>query len=213
MDQAMLKKLTVFDPLQAASDAFLQSKAREEEAANEQASAISEAYEAGLEAGRKEAAVSAGAFADSVGAALASLDGSLAQARQEIEDSHAAALTKILETLLPALMAQRAGKEIGRVILMLVDKAAYGKLVVHVPPSLTAEIIDQIRPYAERIDLFENPNLTDGTTRMSWKGGGTDIDLNEAVQACLAVLQTDANTPTNEPASVAAPAAVASAEG
>ncbi|PHR91196.1 MAG: hypothetical protein COA69_11780 [Robiginitomaculum sp.] len=144
-------------------------------------------YEQGVEAGRVLATNEGALFAQG-------LQQKLLELGAQIEASHNRAVSSVLRAVLPHLAQEAVGMEISRFLGQIAGQALQGQITLRVSPAYEATVNEVAQSFeasahdAPEFIIEVDENMAGTAVDAKWCSGGGSIDIDAAVQNCLALL-------------------------
>jgi flagellar assembly protein FliH len=152
--------------------------------------AFAEGVNTGLEQGRNEQTARLAAAVECIGAAMAGLGATQAQAMVETRQAAAGLALAIASRLAPVLVARAPLAELEVLIAdCLVDLTSEPRVVVRVAPELVDELgerigaLQQSAAFPGQVIVLGDENVASGDGRVEWADGGAERDLGGLIRA------------------------------
>ena len=184
MEQSLRDRLAIFSQN---PDAPRPEEVRRNE--HTRSSAFEEGYRKGLEEAGRHAEDKAAA----IDAALAQVPGMVQALAAEIEASHARAVSVALKSALPRLAERAAASEVIEAIMEAARSDLSGTVEVQSSIAFAQElapILSQMTTQP-KIRLSPDSSLAGYAIRLSWAGGGGEMDITGMIDRCLSLLETE----------------------
>ena len=191
MEQALRDKLAIFSH---------NAEAPRPEEVRRNEKTRSAAYQDGYKAGIAEAQKNAADKTAEIESIMRTLPGMVERLAADIEASHARAVTAALKAALPRLAEKAAADEVLAVIMETARGDGNGTVEVRASIPFSQElapILAQITSQTN-IRLVPDSGLNGYAIRLSWDGGGGEMDISGMVDKCLGLIDralVDQGTP------------------